>query len=409
MPEQGYTQTISTSEFTETPSVMLEQPVGDVYVEGWDRPEIQVSISDEGIFGIEQEGSQVVIKNRPGKFKLVDFLEEAGVELRELGVDLGRVTSRIEKSVERGVERNVERNLRRMGRNFNFNIDLSNWKGGRDYRIMVPHNCDLTLRTSTGDMEIHGVVGTLFVQSSSGDIKAHQIGGSVLVTSASGDITIQDLDGRLAMRSASGDIRARNARLDEVSANTASGDVELDLTRLPEGSFDARTVSGNLNLFVPQDSAFQAEIHTLSGSVRCGFPRNVVEYGSKHKRETTLKVNGGGKFLPMNTVSGDVTIRPRRSNDQPSVPGASTSSGSAAGMQSGSPTIRTEGACTMDLSRNEDSSRESARVDASHGDITQSEGYAARQQAELEILQQVERGELTPQEALARLSSLDSD
>jgi hypothetical protein len=63
----------------------------------------------------------------------------------------------------------------------------------------------------------------------------------------------------------------------------------------------------------------------------------------------------------------------------------------------------------MDLSRTENSSGESARADESHGDITQSEGYAARRQAELEILQQVERGELTPQEALAALSSLDSD
>ena len=111
MSEKGYTQTIPTADFIETPNVVLEQPTGDVHVESWDRPEIEVSIDDEGIFEIEQSGSQVIIKNRPGKFKLVDFLEEAGAELSDLGVDLSKVTAR----VERGLERNIQRRMQRDG------------------------------------------------------------------------------------------------------------------------------------------------------------------------------------------------------------------------------------------------------------------------------------------------------
>src|SRR3954466_15061807 len=138
MTNKGYTQTISTAEFLEIPTLVLEQPTGDVYVEGWDRQEIEVSIDDEGIFEVEQNGSQVIIRNRPGKFKLVDFLEPAADELREYGVDLNKVSSHVERSIERS----MQRGMRRMGKNFNFNLDVSNWKGGRDYHIMVPQTCD---------------------------------------------------------------------------------------------------------------------------------------------------------------------------------------------------------------------------------------------------------------------------
>lgn len=407
MTDQGYTQTISTDDFNETPSVVLEQPTGDVHVEGWDKPEIEVSITEEGIFEIEQTGSQIVIRNRPGRFKLVDFLEPATEDLRDLGIDLSKVASRVERSVERRMK-----DVKKMGRNINFDIDLSNWRGGRDYNIKVPHNCDLRLRTSSGDIVIAGVNGTLDLQSSSGDIRVREIGGNALIASSSGDLGIENLNGRLAVRTASGDIITHNLVVSEVSAATASGDLDLDLTRMPEGNVEVRTVSGDLDLFLPADAAFRAEVHTISGSVRCGFPREAVQYNSSHKRETVLNVNGGGKNLQLNTVSGDVTIRVHKGDGeskwQNTSQSYSRSASQSANWSAGSPTIRTGGQPTMDLSRTQTQSQSGdADGGGSSGDITQSESQAARQQAELEILQQVERGELTPEDALERLSALD--
>ena len=60
----------------------------------------------------------------------------------------------------------------------------------------------------------------------------------------------------------------------------------------------------------------------------------------------------------------------------------------------------------MDLTRTHSQHSEH---DESHGDITQSEGYAARQQAELEILEQVAKGDLSTEDALARLAALDGE
>jgi putative adhesin len=410
MPDHGYTQTISTAGFTETPTLALEQPTGDVHVESWDRPEIQVSISDEGIFEIEQNGSQVVVKNRPGKFKLVDFLEPAADELRELGVDLSRMASDVERNLQRGVHRGMK-SVKKMGRNINIDIDLSNWRGGRDYNIMVPHNCDLILRTSSGDLSIVGVTGTHSLQSTSGDVRVRDMAGNTLISTASGDIGIEDVKGKLATRTASGDIRTKNLGLSEVSATTASGDLELDLNRLPEGNFEVRTVSGDLNLYLPPSAAFRAQVHTLSGSVRCGFPREVVDYTSSQKRETVLNVNGGGRTIQLHTVSGDVSIRIHKDAGQSTGQTTEQPNNLSFTRSPGNPTTYRGGQPTMDLSRSQNQSQPGAyaATDETHGDITQSEGYAARQQAELEILQQVERGEITPQEALTRLSALESE
>jgi DUF4097 and DUF4098 domain-containing protein YvlB len=361
MAERGYTQTISTAEFTETPRLMLEQPTGDVRIEGWDKQEIEVSVSDsEGMFELEQQGSQVLIRNRPGKFKMVNFPERAVGELENFGINLERVASK--------VERKVERSMRRLGRGINLNIDLGSWAGSRDYVVKVPHNCDLILRTSSGDLTIIGVTGTLFIQSTSGDMDLNDLGGNVLVHSASGDIDIEGLEGKLGVRTASGDVHVENGNLNEVSASTASGDIQLELVRLPERECEVKTVSGDLQLGLPADAKVMVEVSTLSGDITCGYPRAQVQYSSRSGRNTTLSINGGGPTAHVSSVSGDITIRPV---DEEHVGRGHT----------------------VDLSRED-------------GDINEPEGYVDRRQSELDILQALERGEITSQEAMRRLGDL---
>ncbi len=373
---QGYTQTISTAEFDETPRVNLEQPTGDVYVEAWDKQEIEVSISDpDGYFDVIEEGSNVTIKNNPGRQKVVNFRDPGDVELKDLGVDLAKAATSLER---KNIERAIDRTMRRMSRfGVHVDINLGNWRGGRDYYIKVPHNCHLNLRTSSGDIKIEGVTGTLLCQTSSGDLGLKNVGGNLLVSSASGDITVAGLEGKMGVRTASGDIRTRDLSLDELSMHTSSGDLQLDMVKLPEKDFEVRTVSGDLTVFTPADAGFKLETRTVSGSVTCGFPRDKVKYQANGRRETSLEVNGGGGLtIQVSTVSGDININPRR---QPRADGDGTS-----------------GSLTTDLSRS----------DESYGDRTQPEGYVSRQQAELEIFQKVERGEMSAQEALDAITRL---
>lgn len=373
MANDANTQTINTADFTETPRLVLEQPVGDIKIQGWDRPAIEVSDRDgKGNFDVSLSGSQVTVRNMPKRVRLNEVLEPAVRELNNIGVNAERMASRVERQVERSM-----RHMRR-GMNFNIDMDLGRWTGSADYRINVPHHCDLMLRTSSGDIYITNVNGTLFVESTSGDVDMQQVGGTLLVNTSSGDLNLRDVEGKLALRSISGDITIERGDLQELGVHTSSGDIRATLTKVPDREFQVRTVSGDLNLILPADARLTAEMNTVSGDLHCAFPHEIVKRSGR--RDSTLRINGGGISAQFSSVSGDVRLRP--------TPGSTAA-----------PAPASTGEPTMDLSRQEDSA-------AAGGDLTEPEGDTERRAQELSILQALERGDITSQEALQHLSEL---
>jgi DUF4097 and DUF4098 domain-containing protein YvlB len=356
------TSTINTAEFTETPRLVLEQPVGDITIQGWDNTSIEITTDDEDDdYDVEVVGSQVTLRNRPRKVRLGEGFEHAMRELGDIGLDVERVARRVERRVERGMRR---------FKDFNINVDMGRWSHSHDFNIKVPHNCDLTLRTSTGDLNVKDVNGTLFIQTTSGDLNLENISGNLLTSSASGDIYVRGMEGKIGVRSASGDIRIENATLQELGVQTASGDITAQLKRVPEREFDVRTVSGDLRVTVPADARMTAEMTTVSGDLRCKLPHEIISRSGRRNR--SLIVNGGGPAARFHSVSGDVSVIPDRLSG---------------------------GARTEDLSRREGD-------EESEEDIMVPEGEVSREQAQLDILQAVQNGEITSQEALRRLSAL---
>src|SRR5204863_665744 len=105
--------------------------------------------------------------SRPLKFELGnigDAWRPAVSDLQNMGIDLEKMAARVERKVARSL-RHVGHRTGQMAGNFN----LGRWVGGRDYYIKVPYDCDLGLRTSTGDLDVSGVNGTHFIQSTAGD------------------------------------------------------------------------------------------------------------------------------------------------------------------------------------------------------------------------------------------------
>src|SRR5688572_29242720 len=102
MVKERFTRTVSTADMSGTPRLVLEQPTGDVRVEGWDRPEIEISISDDReLFDVALEGSQVTIRNISVPKNQQDpraVWEAARGELQNLGdvgANIERVAARV--------------------------------------------------------------------------------------------------------------------------------------------------------------------------------------------------------------------------------------------------------------------------------------------------------------------------
>jgi hypothetical protein len=200
------------------------------------------------------------------------------------------------------------------------------------------------------------------------------------------------------MRTASGDIRTRSVVVSEVNASTVSGDLSLDLAQMPESGFELRSISGELRLSMPEDARFRADVHTVSGTIKSGFRREQVDFRSTHKRETVLDVNGGGVTVHLQSVSGDIYIHARRGDDAER---ADDFGWREKPHRQHAGHHEAPGAATMDLSRNPEYARVAPAAPA--------EPSPERRAAELEILQMVQAGELTPQEAVQRLAALDGE
>ena len=389
--KENNTQTISTADFADKPRIMLEQATGDVRIEGWNRPEVEINTDDGREIQVEQEGSQIVIRSRfrRDRDRDRDFDEEdrgpRKGQPHRYGRNFGDITIGLE-GIAAEVERGVARSIRKLGRRIESEIEIGRWTGGRDFRIKVPHKSDITLRSSTGDLTIIEVQGALYLQTASGDIRLENIEGAAIVNSASGDIMVDMVTGKLGVHTASGDVGIDQANLEELSAHTASGDITLEMMSVPGKGFDIKTVSGDLSVELPSDARLTAQLSTFSGDLDCNMPHERVQRGPGRGREQTITINGGGPLAHFASVSGDVSIQgsKRKSMAQPA------------------------GEPTMDLSRQSAPQASTEPSEGGSDDISEPEGYAARKQASLEILQAVERGELSAQDAVRRLSELEA-
>ena len=174
-----------------------------------------------------------------------------------------------------------------------------------DYEVTVPQSVALNLHSGSGDIEVDHVGRFLAADTGSGSVRAHGIHGSAQMQSGSGDLELQqEGQGDVKARSGSGSIRI-NGLNGGLMARTGSGDVEAN-GRL-QGAANVTTGSGSVRLHINNDTHFNLEASTGSGSIRVNFPGMSLSNGDSH-HHLTAPVNGGGPPLEVHTGSGDIEV-----------------------------------------------------------------------------------------------------
>ena len=177
----------------------------------------------------------------------------------------------------------------------------------------VPSAAALQLTAVSADVDVTGLRGEQRYRTVSGDLSVDHAGGSVRLESVSGDATIR-ADGPLAVQSqgVSGDLNFTATTLGSLRANTVSGDVELEAELARHGDFRVETVSGDLTVGLLGDATF--EVHGISTDVNCELDHRLE--GQVDRRR--LIIGTGGQRLVFNSMSGDLDVRrPRRINARP--------------------------------------------------------------------------------------------
>lgn len=173
-----------------------------------------------------------------------------------------------------------------------------------DYTVQVPPACSLHISGVSNSASIEGVQGDLTLSTISGDVQLGELSGALKISSVSGDGQASRLSGSLELDTVSGDVSFRDSQFESLQASTVSGDLQFH-TALQAGPYKIKSVSGDVSLHLPAEAACTIQSDSLSGDVHCNLPVTSRKHSAHHKR---LEVQGGGVIVTHSSVSGDLHV-----------------------------------------------------------------------------------------------------
>jgi hypothetical protein len=173
-----------------------------------------------------------------------------------------------------------------------------------DYVVKVPRHCSLKVNGVSNMILAEGFEGAASLNSVSGDITLRDLTGFIRIHTVSGNVDGERLTGTLDMDTVSGDVTLKESTLSSINGNSVSGDMDIH-TPLAEGPYGFKSVSGDVRLSMPPETRCMGELHSVSGDLVSAFPIT----GSSHRHGTqTVNVQSGGVLISLKSVSGDLSL-----------------------------------------------------------------------------------------------------
>ena len=182
------------------------------------------------------------------------------------------------------------------------NLEGSKLKIEIEYPKVIFYNADVVLdvyipQDYTGNINIDAVSADIDIsnleinnfqcKTVSGDLKIKSLGSDNLtLNTTSGEVNIMDFTGNLKADSVSGDINVRY--------------------RVFDNNIDVKTISGKVEIDLPQYAEFYLKTNTVSGEVVAKFPITIISFNKMKQLEGT--VGTGDNRIIIDTVSGDIYI-----------------------------------------------------------------------------------------------------
>lgn len=173
-----------------------------------------------------------------------------------------------------------------------------------DFTIRVPKNCSVKVNCVSSEVVVDGLDGDIDVQGVSGDLKLSNLRGEFDFNSVSGKITAENLSGPLQMNNVSGKVRVSESQIPSIMGKTVSGSVIIE-TPLTAGPYEFKSVSGHTSLITPEDTACTIRIKSVSGKAKVNLP---VTSKSGTRNKQVIEVAGGGPEVNVKSVSGVLKI-----------------------------------------------------------------------------------------------------
>lgn len=161
------------------------------------------------------------------------------------------------------------------------------------------------LSSTSGGVELYDIRAQLLKSGSvSGKVTLQNVStGSLNIDSTSGTVDASDFSaGSARFETVSGSLNLAGGA-NELKCNTVSGKIYADLANCPV-KVNCDTVSGSINLYIPDNEGFRLRYSGLSGKMDTDFP---VSINGKSDSGTATYGNGKSEFK-FGTVSGKMNV-----------------------------------------------------------------------------------------------------
>jgi Putative adhesin len=193
------------------------------------------------------------------------------------------------------------------------NIATTRAGGNANYDITAPDTAQVQVEGDSGSMSINGISGVT-ITTNSGNIAIDDVNGPTNVSTQSGDVVINNVKGQTVVRTVNGSIKV-NGITGQLKAVTQNGDITVQQAALsgqsvlqtkfgsvnftgdidPNGTYTMETQSGNVDLTLPANAAFQLQTSINSGSVQNEFGSNSV--GSAPQAQIVISIGSGSVII----------------------------------------------------------------------------------------------------------------
>ena len=193
-----------------------------------------------------------------------------------------------------------------------------------EFRISVPRNYNVKLKSGAGNISIEGMegetgaetaggrlsfkrlVGHVTGMTAGGNIDAVEVGGTISVRTGGGSISIEHVKGGVVAQTSGGSIRIEDL-VGEIEATTKGGSVAARMSNDIIADCYLTTTAGNVIVELNQASAFDIDAETRAGSIVTEFP--ITMRGKLRGNSCKSSINGGGPKLILRSSAGDIHLR----------------------------------------------------------------------------------------------------
>jgi DUF4097 and DUF4098 domain-containing protein YvlB len=170
------------------------------------------------------------------------------------------------------------------------------------FRVFVPRQVSTDLRTSGGNISLHGLSGaTQDFTTSGGNLDIGDVGGNITGRTSGGNISLSNSKDEIDLATSGGNVDAKNCH-GNIKLTTSGGELTL---RALQGTIRASTSGGSVEA---EDIEGELSAHTSGGNVQMrGLSCSLETSTSGGNIDVTMKALG--KYVKITNSSGNIDLQ----------------------------------------------------------------------------------------------------